>query len=274
MKLLVIVGLLVLIVLLLGGALVFVFYQPKPVESQVSNYTYEVVNVFPHDPDAFTEGLIYNGGFLYESTGQYGHSSLRKVNLKTGTVEKQVNLSSEYFGEGIVVVGDKIIQLTYQTQIAFIYDKSTFQVLGNFSYKGEGWALAYNEQDLIMSNGSDTLTFLNPATLHITRQIQVHDGNVKVENLNELEYINGSIYANIFEDQKIAIINPQTGQVNSWIDLSGITSQEGADSWRVLNGIAYDTANNRLFVTGKDWAHLYEIRLFPVIVSVQADSHR
>jgi glutaminyl-peptide cyclotransferase len=272
MKPIIAIGLLTLITLIVVGAFVFVFYQPTPTGTEAVNYTYQVANVFPHDQGAFTEGLVYSSGFLYESTGLNGYSSLREINLTSGTVVRQLNLASEYFGEGIAIVGNRIIQLTYQTQIGFIYDKSTFQVLGNFTYKGEGWALTYTGKDLIMSNGSDTLTFLSPETLQSTRQIQVHDGITKIQDLNELEYVNGLIFANIFEAQKIAIINPQTGQVNGWIDLSSLALQEGADSWRVLNGIAYDTVNNRLFVTGKDWAHLYEISLNPAIIHISSNS--
>jgi glutamine cyclotransferase len=270
MKPLAIVGLVIIIAAIIAGVFVLVNQSKRP-ESEVTTYAYSVVNVFPHDSNAFTEGLIYADGFFYESTGLNGQSSLREVNLTTGIMQRQLNLSSEYFGEGIALVGNKIIQLTYKNQIGFIYDKTTFQPLGNFSYTGEGWALTYNGDSLIMSNGSDTLTFLNPQTLQPTGQIQVHQGNIKIENLNELEYVKGRIYANIFEEKKIAIINPQTGQVTDWIDLSGLAARENADSWSVLNGIAYDAVNNRLFVTGKDWAHIYEITIVPNIPPVAAN---
>lgn len=253
----------VLIVIL--GVSIFVFTENKGAQSSstVTNYSYNIVNTYPHDPSAFTEGLTYSGGYLYESTGLNGQSSLRRVDLTTGDVLQQVTLPSQYFGEGIAIVNNTIIQLTYQTHIGFIYDKNTFALLGNFSYSTEGWGLTYDGKQLIMSDGTDYLTFLNPLTFQPTGQVQVHDGNTTIENINELEYINGSVFANIWLTNNIAIINPTTGQVTGWINLTGLPAAVAVNSNpnAVLNGIAYDQQNHRLFVTGKDWQSLYQINL-------------
>jgi glutamine cyclotransferase len=222
-------------------------------------YTYEIVRTYPHNTNAFTEGLVFDNGVLYESTGEYGFSSLRRLNLDTGNVQQNVLLSSSYFGEGLTIVNDSLIQLTWREKIGFIYDKETFGLLGNFSYSSEGWGLTFNKIDLIMSDGTSKLTFLDPVTFQIVRQVNVYDGNTPVTNINELEYINGDVYANIWLQQKIAIINPQTGMVKGWIDLTGIYQTNNADE--VLNGIAYDSQTDRLFVTGKDWPNLYQIKI-------------
>jgi glutamine cyclotransferase len=224
-------------------------------------YTYKIVNTYPHDTAAFTEGLVFNNGVLYESTGTFksSPSSLRQVNLETGEVQQEILLSSEYFGEGLTVVDDALIQLTWQSNIGFIYDKETFVLQGNFSYDSEGWGLTYNGSELIMSDGSSNLYLLNPTTFQKTGQVNVHDGNTSITNINELEYVNGDVYANIWMQQKIAIINPQTGAVKGWIDLTGIYQSNNVDE--VLNGIAYDSSTRRLFVTGKDWPNLYQITI-------------
>jgi glutamine cyclotransferase len=235
--------------------------QPNP--SAVTHYTYTIVNTYPHDTNAFTEGLVYSDGFLYESTGINGDSSLRRVNLTTGIVQQQITLPSQYFGEGITIVGNKIIQLTWQSHIGFIYDKTTFALLGNFSYTTEGWALTYDGKHLIMSDGSDNLYFLDPTTFQQTGQVTVHDGNTTIVNVNELEYIDSEVYANIWQTNNIAIINPQTGQIRGWIDLTGLPGEQNPNLDAVLNGIAYDKTNNNLFVTGKDWPSLYQIKLIP-----------
>ncbi len=262
MKVLAVVALVAVFVFLVG--FIVVLQNDAPAESaNVQHYTYSVTATFPHDSNAFTEGLVYADGFLYESTGLTGASSLRKVNVTSGEVVQSISLSSQYFGEGIAIVGDCILQLTYKAELGFIYDKTTFQLLGNFSYPTQGWGLTYDGTNLIMSDGSSNLYLINPQTFERTGQIQVHDGNTAISNLNELEYVNGDVYANIFEQQKIVIIDLQTGQVKAWIDLSGLVVKEGATSWSVLNGIAYNDGNSRLFVTGKNWAHLYEITLTP-----------
>jgi glutamine cyclotransferase len=224
-------------------------------------YTYKIIKTYPHDTTAFTEGLVFDNGTLYESTGEYGSSSLRKVNLETGTVQKEISLPEQYFGEGLTVVNDSLVQLTWQSNIGFVYDKETFGLQGNFSYSGEGWGLTYDGNHLIMSDGTSNLTFLNPVTFQKTGQVTVHDANTQVININELEYVNGDVYANIWQQQKIAIINPQTGTVKGWIDLSGIHQSNNPDD--VLNGIAYDTQTGRLFITGKNWPNLYQITITP-----------
>jgi glutaminyl-peptide cyclotransferase len=224
-------------------------------------YTYQITNTYPHDPSAFTEGLVFADGVLYESTGIYGASTLRQVNLETGSVTKQYSLPELYFGEGLTVVNDSLIQLTWQNNVGFVYDKQTFAVKGNFSYPTEGWGLTFNGTDLVISDGTANLYFLDPASFQRVGQVSVHDGNNSVANLNELEYVNGDVYANIWLEQKIAIINPQTGLVKGWIDLSGIYQSNVPDD--VLNGIAYDAQTHRLFVTGKGWPSIYQITLTP-----------
>jgi glutaminyl-peptide cyclotransferase len=225
------------------------------------NYSYGVVNTYPHDTQAYTEGLIFDDGWLYESTGITSESSLRKVDLQTGKVLQQFNLSSGIFGEGLAVVGDSLVQLTWQNHVGYIYDKATLSLQRSFDVHGEGWGLTYDGQNLIMSNGSSTLTVLNPQTYQVVNQISIKNGNEPLTNINELEYINGSIYANIWHSMKIAIINPQTGQVTGIIDLTGIYEPNNYDL--VLNGIAYDTQTGRLLVTGKNWPNLYKITIKP-----------
>jgi glutamine cyclotransferase len=234
----------------------------KPAVSSAPVYGYRIINTYPHATDAFTEGLVYNDGFLYESTGLNGQSTLRRVELETDTVLQSVSLPDEYFGEGITIVGDRIYQLTWRNGIGFIYDLSNFALLGNFTYSTEGWGLTYDGNRLIMSDGSSTLYFLDPQTLRNVGQVTVMDTS-PVTNLNELEYIKGKVYANVFLTNKIAIIDPSTGHVDSWIDLSGLPGPSNPDINSVLNGIAYDAAGGRLFVTGKMWPNLYEIQLVP-----------
>jgi glutaminyl-peptide cyclotransferase len=224
-------------------------------------YTYHIEKTYPHSTDAFTEGLLYDSGFLYESTGTYGMSSLRRVDLLSGSVNQENILSSTYFGEGLAAVNNSLIQLTWRNHIGFIYDKATLTLQRNFSYSSEGWGLTYDGKSLIMSDGSENLTVIDPTTYQIISQVNVHDGTTKIANLNELEYINGDVYANIWQQQTIAIINPQTGQVRGYIDLAGLYQPQGSED--VLNGIAYDQTTNRLFVTGKNWPNLFEITIQP-----------
>jgi len=231
---------------------------PQPIISSVI-YTYEIIRVYPHDTNAFTQGLAFDNGILYESTGQL--SSLRRIDLESGVVEQEVILPAEFFGEGLTVVNDSLIQLTWQNHIGFIYDKVTFDLRGNFTYSTEGWGLTYNGSKLIMSDGTSNLYFLDPTTFQKTGQVSVHDGNTSITNINELEYVNGDVYANIWLQQEIAIINPQNGQIKGWIDLSGI--YQSNDPNAVLNGIAYDSQTDRLYVTGKDWPKLYQITITP-----------
>jgi glutamine cyclotransferase len=248
-----------------GGLIAYVALNYKTPSNATIDYTYEVVNAYPHDTNAFTEGLVYENGFLYESTGlnitYNGISTLRKVDLQTGTILRLYSLPSEFFGEGITIFGDRIIQLTWQSQKGFVYGKDSFDIVEEFSYPGEGWGITTDGNRLIMSNGSATLTFLDPETFQITGYLWVHDGNVGVSNLNELEYIKGDVYANIWQEEKIAIINLQTGNVRGWIDLTGLRDIQNADPNNVLNGIAYDANGTRLFVTGKRWSQLFEIKL-------------
>ena len=241
-----------------------VFLNQKLVDATPTNYSYEVVNEYPHDPDAFTQGLIMEEEVLYEGTGLKGSSSLRRVNLETGDILQIHMLSDKVFGEGITIFDDRIIQLTWQSHKGFVYDKQSFDLLEEFSYPTEGWGLTTDGTQLIMSDGSATLYFLNPETFEVTRQVEILNGTSPVIRLNELEYINGDVYANVWHTNKIAIINPATGQVTGWIDLTGIYTPETSSSENVLNGIAYDPEGDRLFVTGKRWSQLFQIKLNPV----------
>ncbi|NLE77786.1 MAG: glutaminyl-peptide cyclotransferase [Chloroflexi bacterium] len=225
-------------------------------------YTFEVLRVFPHDPGAFTQGLVYASGVLYEGTGLWGQSTLRKVALESGAVLQQHRLPDECFGEGITLWGDQIIQLTWQSQRGFVYDRESFAPLREFTYPSEGWGLTHDGQHLIMSDGSATLRYWDPETFAEVRQVQVHDGQRPVERLNELEYVNGEILANVWLTDRIARISPTDGRVMGWIDLSGLLSQGGERNADVLNGIAYDAQGDRLFVTGKLWPKLFQIRVY------------
>lgn len=236
--------------------------HPNPNQSNSNEaiaYTYSIVNTYPHDTSAYTEGLLFSDGMLFESTGEYGQSSLRRVNLGSGVVSQEYKLPDEYFGEGLATVDNSLVQLTWLEKTGFIYNKETFELQRNFSYSTQGWGLTYDGNRLIMSDGSSTLTFLDRTTYQAISQINVTSGDNAVVNINELEYINGTIYANIWHSMSIAIINPVTGQVNGWIDLTGIYEPSNYDS--VLNGIAYDAQTGRLFVTGKNWPNLYEITI-------------
>lgn len=224
-------------------------------------YGYEVVNVYPHDRDAFTQGLLFRDGVLYESTGLNGRSSLRKVQLETGKVLQQINVEPRYFAEGLTDWGSRLIQLTYQTNVGFVYDLTSFKRLQTFNYTGEGWGLARDQQHVIMSDGTPTLRFLDPNTFAVTRRVQVSDGGRPVEDLNELEFVDGQIYANVWQTDRIAMIAPDTGRVAGWINLAGLLPAGAAASADVLNGIAWDAPRRRLFVTGKLWPSLFEIRI-------------
>ena len=244
---------LIVTVALVIGSVVLVLLNDRP--------PYEVVKVYPHDQNAFTQGLVIEKGVLYEGTGLWGNSTLRRVDLETGNVLQIYALPDEFFGEGITVFGDRIIQLTWQSQKGFVYDKNSFHLLREFSYPTEGWGITHDGSRLIMSDGTANLYFLDPETYQKVGQVEVRDGNASVTYLNELEYINGEVYANIWGEEKIAIIDPHTGQVKGWIDLTGIYNQENRDPNNVLNGIAYDAEGDRLFVTGKRWSQLFQIRV-------------
>jgi|SRR5579872_1064422 len=231
--------------------------------AQSPQYTYRVVHTYPHDPAAFTQGLEYHDGFLYEGTGREGHSSLRKVALETGKVLQKVDLAANYFGEGITVLNGKITQLTYKTEIGFVYDRATFKQLRSFKYSGEGWGLTNDGSTIYMSDGTAQIRFWDPQTLQERKRITVRDGGRSIDNLNELEWIKGEIYANIWQTNRIARISPADGHVIAWIDLTGLLTPEEAAEADVLNGIAYDAAHDRLFVTGKLWPKLFEIKITP-----------
>jgi glutamine cyclotransferase len=223
---------------------------------------FRAVNTYPHDPEAFTQGLVFHKGYLYEGTGLHGHSTLRKVELKTGRILKSHRLPIEYFGEGITIWQNKLIQLTWQSHTGFIYDLQSFRLLRTFSYPTEGWGITCDGKNLIMSDGTAILRFLDPRKFTVVKQIEVQDRGRPVPYLNELEYIKGEIFANIWDTGYIARISPQTGRVLGWIDLRGLYRLvDNGKRVDVLNGIAYDTKNNRLFVTGKFWPKLFEIRL-------------
>jgi glutamine cyclotransferase len=225
-------------------------------------YGYQIVNSYPHDPEAFTQGLIFDNGFLYESTGKRGKSTLRKVELETGNVLQKYSLPNRYFGEGLTLWQGKLIQLTWQGRIGFVYDKRTLNPLYKFFYTMEGWGITHNGRHLIMSDGTSNLYFLNPENFQLIKSIQVYDNAVPIANLNELEYVKDEIYANIWLTDYIARISPETGQVLGWINLETLLSQEKhIPSTDVLNGIAYDENQDRLFVTGKYWPNLFEIKL-------------
>ena len=236
---------------------------PAAAERPVTHYTYEIVNQFPHDAEAFTQGLVYENGWLYESTGLYGRSSLRRVDLETGEVVQIHTLPDQYFGEGLTIWQDRIIQLTWRENTGFIYEKESFDLLDTFTYPTEGWGLTHDGEQLIMSDGSDTLYFLDPDTFVENGRIQVRDerGN-PVVRLNEMAHIEGEVYANVWMTNRIVRIDPATGYVTGWIDLSGILDGVPLTGpVDVLNGVAYDAENGRIFVTGKLYPRLFEIRL-------------
>jgi glutamine cyclotransferase len=223
-------------------------------------YGYRIVNTYPHDANAFTQGLLYQNGFLFEGTGNYGGSGIRKVDLASGRVLQQTPLPSGYFGEGITIWQDRLIQLTWTSKIAFAYDLQTFRQIGSFVYTTEGWGLTHDGKRLIMSDGSSNLYFRDPATFQEIGRIQVTDGGSPLKDLNELEFIKGEIWANVWQTERIARISPATGKVVSWIDLEGLRNKTGGERPDVLNGIAYDAKTDRVFVTGKWWPKLYEIK--------------
>lgn len=239
--------------------------QKKPVQlNSIPVYTYKIVNTFPHDQNAYTQGLVFKDNLIYEGTGLRGKSSLRKIALKTGTILNIKKLPSRLFGEGITLFKNQIIQLTWKSNTGFVYDADTFHLLKIFKYPTEGWGITHDGSLLIMSDGTSALYFLDPVTFKKTDQINVHDHNGPVSNLNELEFVKGKIYANLWQTDHIAIIDPQTGMVCGWIDLKGILKPElKHNNIDVLNGIAYDAAHDRLFVTGKLWPRLFEIKIVP-----------
>ena len=226
-------------------------------------HSYRIVNTFPHDPLAFTQGLVFHNGYLYESTGQYGHSSLRKVELETGAVLEIHPLSADYFGEGITILDDKIYQLTWQSYTGFIYDAESFLPLENFYYATEGWGIIHDGRHFVVSDGTAFLTLLDTETFEEIGRIEIRDNGKPVTNINELEWVGGEIFANVLPTDRIARIDPQTGKVTGWINLAGLLDAESKSQASVLNGIAYDSEKKRLFVTGKLWPKLFEIEIVP-----------
>ena len=238
-------------------------------------YTYAVVNTYPHDTGAFTQGLVLTDEGLFAGTGLHGASTLRRVALETGAVLQQTALDASYFGEGITVLGERVYQLTWQENTGFVYDRDSFTQTGTFTYEGEGWGLTHDGQRLIMSDGTAWLRFLDPDTLAETGRIEVRSDGSPVTRLNELEYIEGRVFANVWRTDYIVIIDPETGDVVSWVDLAGLLPDEDRTvQTDVLNGIAYDAEAGRIFVTGKRWPKLFEIALVPANESTPAYAGR
>jgi glutaminyl-peptide cyclotransferase len=231
----------------------------------IPTYDFKVVRSYPHDAQAFTEGLLYRDGFLYESTGLNGKSSIRKVNLETGKVLQSKDIPPQYFGEGLTVWDDTLVGLTWQTQTGFVFDLKTFELRNQFAYPGEGWGLTQNGKELIMSDGTPTLRFLDPKTFLEVRRVKVTADGIAVAQINELEVVDGEVYANLWHTNTIARIDPANGKIVGWIDLGKLypDAGKGRNGENVLNGIAYDADKKRLFVTGKLWPKIYEIKLVP-----------
>jgi len=252
------------VTLVVGGGLVIRAQAPAipPPGSKTPVSGYTVVRTYPHDPKAFTQGLEYHDGFLYEGTGLKGQSAIRKVELETGRVVQEEKINPAYFGEGITLTAGKLFELTWQTRTGFVYDAKTFKLIRNFGYFGEGWGLTHDDTGLVMSDGTSTLRFLELTRFTERRRLKVIDAGVPVPNLNELEMVKGEIWANVWQTDYVARISPRDGRVLAWINLKGLLSPAVAKTKvDVLNGIAYDQANDRIFVTGKLWPMLFEIKV-------------
>jgi glutaminyl-peptide cyclotransferase len=248
-----------------AALLVLLLQSAAAAADHTALYTYRVINSYPHDPKAFTQGLAFDGGFLYEGTGLYGQSTLRKVELTSGKVMRSLRLPERFFGEGVAVLGEQIIQLTWRSKLGFVYGKRDFELQQSFVYPTEGWGLTHDGTRLILSDGTATLHFFDPRNFREIDRIEVFDENGPVQGLNELEYVRGEIFANVWRSDRIARIAPATGRVTGWIDLSGILPEQDRQTpVDVLNGIAYDPVRGRLFVTGKLWPKLFEIELLPL----------
>jgi len=234
-----------------------------PSGSKAQRYGYTVVKSYPHDPKAYTQGLEYNGGVLFEGTGLKGQSGVRRVELETGKVLQEIKIHPQYFGEGITIVSGKLFQVTWKDRAGFVYDPKTLNLVRNFTYFGEGWGLTHDPASLIMSDGTSTLRFMELTRFQERRKLKVMDAGAAIANLNELEWIKGEIWANVWQTDFIARISPRDGHVVGWVDLKGLLSAPykagGPDA--VLNGIAYDSAGDRIFVTGKLWPRVYEIKI-------------
>jgi glutaminyl-peptide cyclotransferase len=231
--------------------------------TRVPVFGYEIVRSYPHDPNAFTQGLIYRDGWLFESTGLNGRSSLRKIRLETGEVIQQHRIEQRYFAEGLTEFNGALYQLTWDSGVGFIYDRESFELRRRFSYRGEGWGLTHDGSRFILSDGTPTLRFLDNDSLKETARVRVTDQGRAVDDLNELEFVRGTVYANVWLTDRIAMIEPSSGHVTGWIDLAGLTPEPSRFTNAVLNGIAYDAIADRLFVTGKLWPTLFEIRIKP-----------
>jgi len=236
--------------------------QQKSPPKAIPAYTVEVVRVLPHSRDAFTQGLAIDDGVLYEGTGQLGSSRLRRVDIESGSVQQEISLDDALFGEGIAIVGERIVQLTWKAKVGFVYDKKTFERLGEFHYETDGWGLTYDGKRLIMSDGSSTLHLYDPATLEYTGFLTVRSRGGPVEGLNELEYVRGELLANVWPTNQIARIDLQSGDVTGWIDGTGLlASADYTQPLDVLNGIAWDADADKLYLTGKLWPKLFEVRI-------------
>ena len=249
-------------VLLLMGTIGFLPAQRRggpPTRAEVSGY--QVVRSYPHDHGAFTQGLIVRDGAFYEGTGMNGQSGIRKVKIETGEVLQAKKLEEQYFGEGITEFKGSIYQLTWQHGIGFVYDVKSFERTRSWNYQGEGWGLTHDGTNIIMSDGTAQLRLFDPATLKELSRITVRDGGTPVQELNELEYVKGEILANVWKTERIARIDPKSGTVTGWIDLAGLLTPSERASADVLNGIAYDAGADRLFVTGKWWPRVFEIKI-------------
>jgi len=244
--------------------IIYIITQDPLIEEDKTNlgYSYKVINTYPHDPEAFTQGLVIDNGTLYEGTGLNGKSSIRIVDLETGNVSRIKYLPFKFFGEGVTVMGEWIFQITWKSHEAFVYDKISLKMVDSFSISSEGWGLTHNGSHLILSDGTSTLYFLNSTTFNIIKKITVTDNGANITRINELEYIKGQIYGNIWQTDYIAIIDPEQGNVTGWINLEGIQNQlDYTPSIDVLNGIAYDKTSDKIYVTGKRWPNLFEIEL-------------
>jgi len=233
----------------------------RPLPGKPPRYGYRVIRSYPHDRQAFTQGLFFADGCLYEGTGLHGRSSLRKVDLSSGRVLKEARLDPSHFGEGITALGDRIVQVTWQSRVGFVYDRKSFSRVKLFTYPHEGWGITYDGKRLIMSDGTSILHLLDPKDFRETAALSVFDGQGPVAGLNELEYVRGAIYANLWPTDQIAVIDPGTGRVTARIELKGLLDARDAAGTDVLNGIAYDAAGDRLFVTGKLWPKVFEIKI-------------
>lgn len=264
--------LIVFIAILIVGVIYYAL-RPKQPSAEVTpaipdplaqNLSYEILATLPHDPTCYTQGLVIDEGIFYESCGLYGQSSLRLVDPATGTVQAETELDASFFAEGLALLEGKLYQLTWRENTGFVYDASTFEQLRAFNYQTEGWGLTTDGSALILSDGTNTLYWLDPGTMQIVRQVNVSYQGQSVEYLNELEFINGLIFANIYLTDTIVAVNPDDGNVVSLIDLTGLRpAQNQAMQGEVLNGIAYDSINDKLYLTGKNWPSLYEVRLLP-----------